>query len=76
MIIVDLFQVRNYASFIVHIRCAAPQGLGKYRCMGCALKTNLVESISQIMLIERVAAGFRNDAHLFLKIRAAFAGKS
>lgn len=70
------FPVTKYPSFTVHILGDAPKSPGNYRSFGCALNINLVEGITKTMLVERVAHGFRNDAHLFLKIRAAFSGKS
>ena len=52
-----------------------PEGLGYHRCIGCVPKADLVDGFTEMKLVERAAHGFLNDARLFLKFRATFAGK-
>jgi transposase len=55
-------KLRPYLSGIL-VHCRWPLG------------TNLVEGINnKIKVIKRMACGYRDDAHFFLKIRAAFPG--
>src|SRR3546814_11496318 len=66
------------ADLLMHFaKCLRPYWRGILSRVRWPMHTGLVEGINnRIKVIKRIAYGYRDDAYFFLKIRAAFPGRS